>query len=163
MMGTSKRNKQVGDVGPRWRRPTAALAGKFEHGALKGERQNALTYQLFDALRALFEEVEASDADRVLVLQGVPGAFSSGMDLADRADADAPAPGSPEAMARIHSAALALHEMTTPSVAAVDGLAAGFFQKLGVFVNLPAHQRAQAGQDIAAQPAGTHHHPEDLA
>ena len=45
MMGTSKRNKPVGDVGLRWRRPTAALAGKFEHGALRGERPNALTYQ----------------------------------------------------------------------------------------------------------------------
>ena len=89
------------------------------------ERKNALSLELFDALGALFEEVEASDADRALVIQGLPGAFSSGADLGDRGGDDAPAPGSREALARIHATALKLHRLTKPSVAAVDGLAAG--------------------------------------
>src|SRR5580698_837088 len=37
---------------------------------------------------------------------------------------------------------------------AVDGLAARLFEELGVFVDLAADQRAQACDDIAAQPAG---------
>ena len=35
------------------------------------ERKNALTYALFDELRALFDEVEASPTDRALVLRGL--------------------------------------------------------------------------------------------
>ena len=88
------------------------------------DRKNAITLELFDALRSLCDEVDANDADRALVLKGVPGAFSSGADLGDRGG-DGPAPGSPEALERIHASALALHRMTKPSVAAVDGLAAG--------------------------------------
>ena len=51
----------------------------------RSERKNALTYALFDALGALFDEVSSNEADRVLVLRGAGGAFSSGMDRADRA------------------------------------------------------------------------------
>ena len=100
------------------------------------ERKNALTYQLFDDLAALFAEVDATDADRALVLRGVPGAFSSGMDLSDRGAAGAPAPGSREAMDRIHLAALALHRLTKPSIAAVDGLAAGAGMSLAIGCDL---------------------------
>jgi 2-(1,2-epoxy-1,2-dihydrophenyl)acetyl-CoA isomerase len=100
------------------------------------ERKNALTYALFDELRELFEAVDASPTDRVLVLRGIPGAFSSGMDLSDRGGADAPAPGTKAAMDRIHSCALALHRMTTPTVAAVDGLAAGAGMSLALGCDL---------------------------
>ena len=48
------------------------------------DRKNAITLELFDALRSLCDEVDANDADRALVLKGVPGAFSSGADLGDR-------------------------------------------------------------------------------
>jgi 2-(1,2-epoxy-1,2-dihydrophenyl)acetyl-CoA isomerase len=100
------------------------------------ERKNALTYALFDELRALFDEVEASPTDRALVLRGQPGAFSSGMDLSDRGADGAPAPGSKASMDRIHSCALALHRMTTPTVAAVDGLAAGAGMSLALGCDL---------------------------
>jgi 2-(1,2-epoxy-1,2-dihydrophenyl)acetyl-CoA isomerase len=100
------------------------------------ERKNALTYQLFDDLRTLFEEVDRTKADRALVLQGVPGAFSSGMDLSDRGAEGAPAPGSRAAMDRIHESALALHRLTKPTVAAVDGLAAGAGLSLAIGCDL---------------------------
>jgi 2-(1,2-epoxy-1,2-dihydrophenyl)acetyl-CoA isomerase len=100
------------------------------------ERKNALTYQLFDQLAALFDEVDATDSDRALVLRGLPGAFSSGMDLSDRGAPGAPAPGTREAMDRIHLAALALHRLTKPSVAAVDGLAAGAGMSLAIGCDL---------------------------
>lgn len=51
------------------------------------DRKNAITLELFDALRSLCDEVDANDADRALVLKGVPGAFSSGADLGDRGGA----------------------------------------------------------------------------
>jgi 2-(1,2-epoxy-1,2-dihydrophenyl)acetyl-CoA isomerase len=89
------------------------------------ERKNALTYALFDTLGALFNEVSASEADRVLVLRGAGGAFSSGMDLADRGGDDEPRPGTKAAMVRIHDAALSLHRCSKPTVAIVDGVAAG--------------------------------------
>jgi 2-(1,2-epoxy-1,2-dihydrophenyl)acetyl-CoA isomerase len=100
------------------------------------ERKNALSYALFDELRALFEEVEHREDDRALVLQGVPGAFSSGMDLADRAPEGWPPPGSLGAMQRIHATALALHQLSKPSVAAVDGLAAGAGMSLALGCDL---------------------------
>src|SRR5437879_11085249 len=43
--------------------------------------RNALDAELFEALRALFVEVGSRDDDRVLVLTGEGGAFSSGGDL----------------------------------------------------------------------------------
>jgi enoyl-CoA hydratase/carnithine racemase len=88
-------------------------------------RKNALTYALFDALGALFDEASASESDRVLVLRGAGGAFSSGMDLADRAGDGEPAPGTKAAMVRIHAAALSLHHCKKPTVAIADGVAAG--------------------------------------
>ncbi|HEV3327780.1 MAG TPA: enoyl-CoA hydratase-related protein [Acidimicrobiales bacterium] len=100
------------------------------------ERKNALTYQMFDELATLFAEVDATGSDRALVLRGLPGAFSSGMDLSDRGAPGAPALGSKEAMDRIHLAALGLHRLSKPSIAAVDGLAAGAGMSLAIGCDL---------------------------
>lgn len=62
------------------------------------ERRNALDAELFEALRALFAEVAANDDDRVLVLTGAGGAFSSGGDLAPSTPAAGdPTPSTPAA------------------------------------------------------------------
>jgi 2-(1,2-epoxy-1,2-dihydrophenyl)acetyl-CoA isomerase len=100
------------------------------------ERKNALTYQMFDELATLFAEVDATGSDRALVLRGLPGAFSSGMDLSDRGPEGAPAPGTRAALDRIHQAALALHRLSKPSIAAVDGLAAGAGLSLAIGCDL---------------------------
>ena len=108
------------------------------------ERKNALTYALFDALGALFDEVSASEADRVLVLRGAGGSFSSGMDLADRARDDEPRAGTKAAMDRIHAAAHSLHRCTKPTVAVVDGVAAGAGMSLALGCDLVvASERAR--------------------
>ena len=98
------------------------------------EKKNALTYGLFDALGALFDEVSASDADRALVLRGAGGSFSSGMDLSDRPEGVQP--GSRAALDRIHAAALKLHRCTKPTIAAVDGLAVGAGMSLAIGCDL---------------------------
>ncbi len=100
------------------------------------QRKNALTYALFDELGALFEEVDRTEADRVLVLRGADGSFSSGMDLSDRVGEGDPAPGSLGAMQRIHATARKLHELRTPSIAVVEGIAVGAGMSLALGCDL---------------------------
>ena len=110
----------------------------------RSERKNALTYALFDALGALFDEVSSSEADRVLVLRGAGGSFSSGMDLSDRTSDGAPQSGTKAAMDRIHAAALSLHRCAKPTVAVVDGIAAGAGMSLALGCDLViASERAR--------------------
>jgi enoyl-CoA hydratase/carnithine racemase len=99
------------------------------------ERKNALSPALFDELRALFDEVDATESDRALVLTGAGGEFCSGADLASRNDGD-PVVGSTESIERIHECALALHRCSTPTVAAVDGLAVGAGMSLALGCDL---------------------------
>jgi 2-(1,2-epoxy-1,2-dihydrophenyl)acetyl-CoA isomerase len=78
-------------------------------------------------LLTTFEEVERSAADRVMVLTGAGGSFCSGADLSDPNG-----PASAEAsqhflnrMRRLGDVALALHRITKPTIAKVDGFAVG--------------------------------------
>jgi enoyl-CoA hydratase/carnithine racemase len=100
------------------------------------ERKNAANQAMLAELRATFEAVERSDEDRVMVLTGAGGAFCSGADLSDPAGSD-PAgsdPGTDPArapqhylnrMRRLGDVALALHRMSKPTIAKVDGFAVG--------------------------------------
>src|SRR4029077_3736724 len=45
---------------------------------------------------------------------------------------------------------------------AIDCLAAGELEQLGVFLDLTAHDRAQAGENVAAEAAAADDDPEDL-
>lgn len=98
------------------------------------ERKNAIDLSLFDALGELFDEVDRTESDRVLVLTGAGGSFSTGADLAAR-DGE-PALTVEESLARIHSCALALHRCSTPTIAAVDGLAVGAGMSLALGCDL---------------------------
>ncbi len=90
------------------------------------ERKNAANAKMIAELREAFEEVERTQADRVLVLTGAGGAFCSGADLGDP---DGPATGTSVPgvvrMRRLGDVALALHRLTKPSIAKVDGVAVG--------------------------------------
>ena len=90
-------------------------------------RKNAVTRGMLEELRARFEEVERSVDDRVLVLTGAGGDFCSGADLTD---ADSPvqlARQDPTVtqMRRLGDVVLALHRVTKPTIAKVDGVAVG--------------------------------------
>jgi len=98
-------------------------------------RKNALTYELFDALGALFGEVDARHEDRCLVLRGAGGDFCSGIDLSVLAESRATTEAVPT-MARINATALALHDLRTPTIAAVDGLAVGAGMSLALGCDL---------------------------
>ncbi len=92
------------------------------------ERKNALTSAMFTGLRDLFEEVGARREDRVLVVTGAGDAFSTGADLGDPEAAENIQGGRGSGLAwmrGIGAAALALHHLPKPTVAAVNGVAAG--------------------------------------
>lgn len=91
------------------------------------ERKNALTLGMARELTALVAEVEGRADDRVLVITGAGGAFSSGADLSDP---ELAAAGGGVAtwldhMRRFHAVPLALHRLGKPVVAVVPGVATG--------------------------------------
>ena len=87
------------------------------------ERKNAVPPDGWVALREAFEEFEAS-GQRVLVLTGAGGDFCAGADLAD-GDMAQTVGQRRSRMKTVEAAAMALHRLTKPTVAAVDGVAVG--------------------------------------
>lgn len=92
------------------------------------EKKNALTYGMFRRLGDIFDEIAHEPDDRVAVLTGVPGSFSSGADLTDTGDATLTGfntlSGS-QWMREVNWAQVALHRCPKPTIAAVNGVAAG--------------------------------------
>jgi len=97
-------------------------------------RRNALDVPTFALLRDTLRDVATRDDDRVVVITGAGGVFSAGGDLtppAGGSTASAESPEPPEVRTAsvlrspIGEAALALHELPQPTIAAVDGVAAG--------------------------------------
>ncbi|MCP4244027.1 MAG: enoyl-CoA hydratase-related protein [Myxococcota bacterium] len=96
------------------------------------ERRNACTISMFRRLRELIVEIEERPDDRVLLLRGAGGVFCSGGELsADEHGGD----NTPRGSLSAHSlglirdagggAALALHRLPKPTIAMVEGIAAG--------------------------------------
>jgi enoyl-CoA hydratase/carnithine racemase len=98
------------------------------------ERKNAANGKMLLELRETFSEVEDSPEDRVMILTGAGGAFCSGADLGDSSGPtnDASRSGLFR-MRRLGDVALALHHISKPTIAKVDGVAvgAGFSLALG--------------------------------
>ena len=90
------------------------------------ERKNAANGKMLTELRTTFEEVEDNPDDRVMVLTGAGGAFCSGADLSDPSGpATDPTRSGLARMRRLGDVALALHHVTKPTIAKVDGFAVG--------------------------------------
>ena len=90
------------------------------------ERKNAANAVMLLELPAIFEEIEANVEDRVMVLTGAGGAFCSGADLGDPNGPAKDTSRSPLArMRRLGDVALALHRLTKPAIAKIDGVAVG--------------------------------------
>jgi 2-(1,2-epoxy-1,2-dihydrophenyl)acetyl-CoA isomerase len=98
------------------------------------ERKNAASGKMLNELEQIFIEIEASPDDRAMVLTGAGGAFCSGADLSDpEGPATDPNRSGLSRMRRLGDVALALHRITKPTIAKVDGVAvgAGFSLALG--------------------------------
>ena len=92
------------------------------------ERKNAITAAMWGELVAVFDEVAEQRDDRVLVITGAGDGFCSGADLSGGAGAGAAGGGIGSALAQMRvvgRAALRLHELSKPTIAAVNGVAAG--------------------------------------
>jgi enoyl-CoA hydratase/carnithine racemase len=87
------------------------------------QKKNAANDLMWAELHATFDQVAKSPSDRVLVVTGAGGAFCSGADLS--ADGGLGHEGGVARMRRIGDVALALHRMPKPTIAKVDGIAAG--------------------------------------
>jgi 2-(1,2-epoxy-1,2-dihydrophenyl)acetyl-CoA isomerase len=89
------------------------------------QSKNALTVEVNQAMIAA---IEGAAAARVIVLGGAGGAFSSGLDLKDamKRGPRPPADMERDLRAYFHGLILAVRRAPQPTIAAVDGPAAGF-------------------------------------
>jgi enoyl-CoA hydratase/carnithine racemase len=87
------------------------------------EKKNAANATMWNELLDVFEEVADRVDDRVMVVTGAGDAFCSGADLTDASRAERP--HQLVAMRHIADVALALHRIAKPTIAKVNGVAAG--------------------------------------
>ena len=89
------------------------------------DRKNAILLDGWQELGSVFQSFEASDS-RVLVVTGAGGEFCAGADLdPSRIDRIQSAEDRHARMKVVGAAAMALHRITKPTIAAVDGVAVG--------------------------------------
>lgn len=87
------------------------------------DKKNAANGVMWNELLETFEDVADRVEDRVLVITGAGDAFCSGADLTDVAGGERP--HQLVAMRHIADCALALHRIPKPTIAKVNGVAAG--------------------------------------
>ena len=89
------------------------------------DRKNAIPFDGWPDLTAAFTDFEQSD-DRVLIVTGAGGEFCAGADLdTDRFSGAMSITDGHKRMKVVERAATALHRLTKPAIAAVDGVAVG--------------------------------------
>lgn len=100
------------------------------------DRKNAIPFDGWPELGATFEAFEAS-AQRVLVVTGAGGNFCAGADLdTSRVDGLQFVEVRHARMKEVGAAAMALHRLTKPAIAAVDGVAVGAGMNLALGCDL---------------------------
>lgn len=91
-------------------------------------KKNAINGRMWRELVDVFDEIADSPGDRVLVLTGAGDGFCSGADLTDTDNSENLQGGVGGALRRMRlvgRTALRLHELPQPTIAAVNGVAAG--------------------------------------
>lgn len=109
-------------------------------------RKNAMLPEMWAELTEIILDVENRADDRVLVLTGEGGAFCTGADVAARFEqsADVAVMTADQLLADVKQCVLTLANLSKPSVAAVDGVAAGGGCNLALACDLViASDRAQ--------------------
>ncbi len=86
--------------------------------------RNALTWDMYDALTAACDQVDAAAELRVMVVRGAGGAFAAGTDIAQFRDVRSGADGV-EYERRLDAIIDRLERVTRPTIAAIDGVAVG--------------------------------------
>ncbi|HEX9761970.1 MAG TPA: enoyl-CoA hydratase/isomerase family protein [Acidimicrobiia bacterium] len=108
------------------------------------ERKNAIPYEGWPRLREAFTDFERSEA-RVLIVTGAGGEFCAGADLdLDRLATSGGITDRHRRMKVVEAAASALHRLSKPTIAAVDGVAVGAGMNLALGCDLTvATERAR--------------------
>jgi len=94
--------------------------------------KNAISGDMWEELRRVFQEVTQNPADRVLVITGAGGDFCTGADLSGVMRDGHPLDG----MHPVTAAAIALHELAKPVIAKVRGAAVGAGMNLALGCDL---------------------------
>lgn len=94
-------------------------------------RKNAVPADGWSELADAFTDFEAS-SQRVLVLRGADGEFCAGADMHTGAVSTPSAAENAVRMRRTNAAAVALHRLSKPTVASVDGVAVGAGMNLAI-------------------------------
>lgn len=111
---------------------------------------NAANQIMWKELHETFQRVRVDSGVRVLVITGNGRGFCSGADLTDRGDG--PRKHHLNAMRTITAAALALHDLPQPTIAKVNGVAAGAGCNLALGCDLiVASDRARFSEIFAAR------------
>jgi enoyl-CoA hydratase/carnithine racemase len=112
------------------------------------EKKNAANDVMWDELLVVFADFASRDDDRVLVVTGAGDAFCSGADLTS---VDAIARGGLARMRHIGAVALALHRLPKPTIAKVNGVAAGAGCNLALGCDLVVASSAARFSEIFAR------------
>lgn len=108
------------------------------------EKKNAISYPMWGEITRVIEEVAESTTDRVLVITGSGDSFCAGADLSGEMDHDR---HQLSRMRYINQLPLALHDCPKPTIAKVNGIAAGAGLNLALGCDLVvASDRARFSQ-----------------
>jgi 2-(1,2-epoxy-1,2-dihydrophenyl)acetyl-CoA isomerase len=88
------------------------------------EKKNAVNDVMWDELAEAAASIAGSAEDRCVILTGAGGDFCSGADLSADGSGERP-PHQLTAMRRINAVVQAFHDLPQPTIAKVDGVAAG--------------------------------------
>jgi 2-(1,2-epoxy-1,2-dihydrophenyl)acetyl-CoA isomerase len=89
------------------------------------EKKNAMSWVMFREIREAFERAASDDEVRCVVLTGAGGAFCSGADLTDPDNMVSSTLEMRSRMDTVHEVARAFLRCSKPTIARVDGIAAG--------------------------------------
>lgn len=107
------------------------------------EKKNAINMAMWADLDHVLREVSSNNRDRVVILSGANGSFSSGADLSSSIVSPHPL----QNIRWINSVGLSLHGLNKPTIAAVDGIALGAGCNLALMCDLIiASDRSEFGE-----------------
>ncbi|MQB00601.1 MAG: enoyl-CoA hydratase [Actinobacteria bacterium] len=112
------------------------------------EKKNAMSWQMFTEIGAVFEEIATSPDVRVVVVTGAGGAFCSGADLSDPKNLVGSTFDLHDRMHHIHRIARAVATCPKPTVAKVTGIAAGAGCNLALACDLIVASRDAAFAEL---------------
>ncbi len=112
--------------------------------------KNAIAPPMWEELRRIFQEVTVTESDRVLIVTGADGAFCAGAQLSEDMTSQVHPLNS---MHPVNAAALALHEVSKPTIAKVNGDAVGAGMNLALGCDLIVANESARFSEIFARRA----------